>query len=88
MKRIIVFGATGTIGRATTKSLKNAGYEIVTVSFSGDKTDFAVDIQDSQSIKSLFDKIGNFDALISTTGKVAFKKYHRNRTTRLELKLK
>lgn len=51
MKRIIVFGATGTIGRATTQSLKNAGYEIVTVSFSGDKTDFAVDIQDSQSIK-------------------------------------
>ncbi|MDE5035610.1 NAD-dependent epimerase/dehydratase family protein, partial [Francisella tularensis] len=70
---MIVFGATGTIGRATTKSLKNAVYEIVTVSFSGDKTDFAVDIQDSQSIKSLFDKIGNFDALISTTVKVAFK---------------
>ncbi|MDE5022923.1 short chain dehydrogenase, partial [Francisella tularensis subsp. holarctica] len=40
MKRIIVFGATGPIGRATTNSLKNAGYEIVTVSFSGDKTDF------------------------------------------------
>ncbi|OIN84533.1 short chain dehydrogenase [Francisella sp. TX07-6608] len=73
MKRVIVVGATGTIGRATTQSLKNAGYEIVTVSFSGNKTDFAVDIQDSQSIKSLFDKIGNFDALISTTGKVAFK---------------
>lgn len=73
MKKVILIGASGTIGSATYESLKVAGYDVVTVSFSGQKTDFSVDIQDPSSIKNLFEKIGSFDALVSTTGKVAFK---------------
>lgn len=57
MKKVIVVGATGTIGKATSHFLRNAGYQVVTMSFSGEKTDFAVDIQDSQSIKSLFELV-------------------------------
>lgn len=73
MKKVIVVGATGTIGKATSQSLSNANFQVVSVSFSGEKTDFAVDIQDPASIKSLFAEIGSFDALVSTTGKVVFK---------------
>ncbi|MED7787769.1 short chain dehydrogenase [Francisella sp. 19X1-34] len=73
MKKVILIGASGTIGSATYKSLKAAEYDVVTASFSGEKTDFSVDIQDPKSIKNLFEKVGSFDALVSTTGKVAFK---------------
>jgi NAD(P)-dependent dehydrogenase (short-subunit alcohol dehydrogenase family) len=73
MKKVVLIGASGVIGSATFENLKSAGYEVITVSFSGEETQFAVDIQNPDSIKKLFEKIGNFDALISTTGKVAFK---------------
>lgn len=73
MKKVILIGASGTIGSATNESLKTAGYDVVTASFSGNKTNFSVDIQDPSSIKSLFERVGGFDALVSTTGKVAFK---------------
>ena len=73
MKKVILIGASGTIGSATNESLKTAGYDVFTASFSGNKTDFSVDIQDPSSIKNLFERVGSFDALVSTTGKVAFK---------------
>lgn len=44
MKKIIVVGATGTIGKVTSNFLRNASCQVVTVSFSGEKTEFAVDI--------------------------------------------
>lgn len=72
-KKIILIRASGTIGSATYKTLINAGFNVVSASLSGTKTDYSVDIQDSKSIQSLFDKIGTFDAVVSTTGKVAFK---------------
>jgi hypothetical protein len=73
MKKVVLIGASGTIGSATYESLKLAGYEVITASFYGEKTDFSVDIQDPKSIKNLFERVGSFDALVSTTGKVAFK---------------
>lgn len=72
-KKVILIGATGTIGSATHKVLLEAGYEVTPVSFSGKETQLSVDIQDPNSIRNLFEKVGSFDALISTTGKVAFK---------------
>lgn len=52
MKQVVLIGASGTIGSATYESLKVAGYEVITASFSGEKTDFSVDIQDPKSIKT------------------------------------
>ena len=72
-KKVILIGATGTIGKATHKVLEQAGYEVVPVSFSGRETQLSVNIQDPTSIEKLFKKTGSFDALVSTTGKVAFK---------------
>ncbi|WP_440992571.1 short chain dehydrogenase [Cysteiniphilum litorale] len=70
MKKVIVVGATGTIGQSVCDTLQNHDYEVVKVSRSGD---IEVDIADLNSIKAMYDKIGSFDALVSTTGKVTFK---------------
>jgi NAD(P)-dependent dehydrogenase (short-subunit alcohol dehydrogenase family) len=67
--KIVVIGATGTVGKAAVAALKDR-HEIVAV---GSKSGtHQVDIADSGSIKRLFDKIGRFDALVSTAGKVHF----------------
>jgi NAD(P)-dependent dehydrogenase (short-subunit alcohol dehydrogenase family) len=67
--KIIVVGATGTIGKFVVSALQDQ-HEVIAVGNRGGK--FQVDITDSQSIRALFDKTGRFDALIATVGKVHF----------------
>jgi NAD(P)-dependent dehydrogenase (short-subunit alcohol dehydrogenase family) len=67
--KIVVVGATGTIGKFVVAALQER-HEIVKVGNRGG--DHQVDITDSNSIRALFKKIGRFDALVSTTGKVHF----------------
>ncbi|SDD26440.1 NAD(P)-dependent dehydrogenase, short-chain alcohol dehydrogenase family [Mucilaginibacter pineti] len=63
--KIIIIGATGTIGKHITKALQQ-DHEVIKVgSTSGD---LQVDISSSASIENLFKQVGSFDALISTTG--------------------
>ena len=63
--KIIIVGATGTIGKHVVKALEQ-GHEIIQVgSKSGEKN---VDITDPKSIKALFESIGKFDALVSAAG--------------------
>jgi NAD(P)-dependent dehydrogenase (short-subunit alcohol dehydrogenase family) len=63
--KIIIIGATGTIGKHVVKALET-GNEIIKV---GSKSgDYQVDITNPASIKDLFEKIGPFDALISAAG--------------------
>ena len=67
--KIVVIGATGTVGRAVTAALEGE-HEVVKV---GSKSgDHQVDITDAGSIRQLFDKIGRVDAVVSTAGKVHF----------------
>jgi NAD(P)-dependent dehydrogenase (short-subunit alcohol dehydrogenase family) len=70
--KIILVGATGTIGKAVDKVLvaSNAKHEMIRVSRSHGQ--FRVDITDPTSISALYDKIGSFDAVISATGDVHF----------------
>ncbi|GGN07198.1 short chain dehydrogenase [Dyadobacter beijingensis] len=67
--KIIIIGATGTIGKHVTKALDGQS-EIVKVGLNSG--DYQVDISDIISIKELFEKVGRFDALISTTGDAHF----------------
>lgn len=68
--KIVIIGATGTIGKHVT-TLLNEKHEVIEV---GATTgDYQVDITSEESINTLFRSVGNFDALISTTGKAAFK---------------
>jgi NAD(P)-dependent dehydrogenase (short-subunit alcohol dehydrogenase family) len=67
--RIVVVGATGTVGKAAVGALQDR-HEIVKVGYRGG--DLQVDIADTDSIRALFKNIGTFDALVSTAGKVHF----------------
>ena len=71
--RIIVVGATGTIGRAVVAALAGKGHDVVGVS--SKSTPIAVDISDSRSIASFYARIGKVDALISAAGAARFKPF-------------
>jgi Enoyl-(Acyl carrier protein) reductase len=67
--RIILVGATGTLGSAVDKAL-NTRHEIVRVGRK--RGDFQVAIADPAAIEQLFSKVGEFDAVVSSTGDVHF----------------
>ena len=67
--KIILVGASGTIGQAVVKELGER-HEIVPV---GSKTgDVQVDMSSVESIKNMYEKVGSFDALICTAGNAHF----------------
>lgn len=63
--KIVIVGATGTIGKTVAEALQDE-HEIIRV---GSKSgDIQTDITSPESVEKLFKQTGNFDALISTTG--------------------
>jgi NAD(P)-dependent dehydrogenase (short-subunit alcohol dehydrogenase family) len=67
--KIIIVGASGTIGKHVVKALE-ANNEIVKV---GSKSgDFQIDMANLSSIESLFEQVGAFDALVSVAGDAHF----------------
>jgi NAD(P)-dependent dehydrogenase (short-subunit alcohol dehydrogenase family) len=67
--RIIVVGATGTIGKSVAKLLV-AEHKIVKVS--SRSGDFRADITNRDSIEQLFKQVGPFDALVCAAGIARF----------------
>ncbi len=67
--KVIVIGATGTIGRAIVQAI-GARHEVIPVSFS--KSVIKVDISDKASITKMFVKTGRVDAVISAAGLAKF----------------
>lgn len=63
--RILLVGATGTIGRAVSSELSK-NHEVI--SASRQNSDISVDITSTESIRKMYEKIGKVDAVISTTG--------------------
>lgn len=68
--RIVVIGATGTIGSAVVKAF-GAEHEVISVSHKSGKHRF--DISSTDSIKALYKAIGRVDAVVSCAGQAAFK---------------
>ncbi len=69
--KIVLIGATGTIGQAVKSLFDNqSDYDVISVG--NTSGDYQVDISNLNSIQQLYKKIGNFDALVSTAGQVAF----------------
>lgn len=66
--KIVLVGATGTIGKAVVEEL--AEHNVIRVGFNGGE--YQVNIEDRDSIEALFKEIGTVDAIISTTGLIAF----------------
>lgn len=67
--KIIVVGATGTIGREVVRLLEN-GHEVVKVGHR--RGDLRVDIADKASIEKLYKAVGEFDAVVSAAGLAPF----------------
>ncbi len=67
--KIIVVGATGTIGRAIVEELAPR-HQLVKVGHQ--KGDVNVDITSTESITQMYKTVGEFDALVSATGKGYF----------------
>jgi NAD(P)-dependent dehydrogenase (short-subunit alcohol dehydrogenase family) len=66
--RILIIGATGTIGRAVVRALSS--HELVLASRT--EAPEHVDIADPASINALFGRIGTVDAIISAAGQARF----------------
>lgn len=67
--RILVIGATGTIGRAVVAALEGE-HEIVPVSRRS--TPRKVDISDPRSIEAMYREVGTVDAVVSAAGEARF----------------
>lgn len=68
--RIIVIGASGTVGKEVAGNLEQAGHEIIRVS--RNSGDIQADLQDKESLKRLFESVGKFDAVANAAGDVKF----------------
>ncbi|MCS2159965.1 short chain dehydrogenase [Scandinavium sp. H11S7] len=69
--KIVVVGASGTLGRAVVAELeKNAENTVFRVGHS--QGDMRVDLSDEASVDALFAQTGKVDAIIATTGNVFF----------------
>lgn len=67
--KILLIGATGTIGAAVAEALA-ARHEVLRASHS--KSELTVDLADVGSIKALLAKVGRVDAIVSAAGQAAF----------------
>ncbi len=65
-KRIIIVGVTGTMGQFLADLLEKENHEIIRASRTS--TDIQVDTTSTRSIQQMYQKVGAFDALISTAG--------------------
>jgi len=69
MSKIVVIGATGTLGQAVAAELK-ARHEVIEVGAT--RGAYQVDSKDPASVERLFETIGKVDGVVTTTGKVHF----------------
>lgn len=67
--RILVVGATGTIGKAVAEALA-ARHEVLRASR---KSDVSVDITRPESIREMYQRVGRLDAVVSCAGSGAWK---------------
>jgi NAD(P)-dependent dehydrogenase (short-subunit alcohol dehydrogenase family) len=70
--RILLVGATGTIGRAVAALLRPR-HDVVEAS--RQKARYHVDFADPDSIRSLYEDVGHVDAVVSAAGQAAWKPF-------------
>ena len=73
MKKIVVVGATGRLGRVVVGGLND--YEVVRAGRSG--PDLKIDALDFESVSDVFASVGTFDGLISCIGGTPFKTFEK-----------
>ena len=83
--RVLVVGASGTIGRAVAAELSQRHEVIAAGRTSGD---VVLDITDSKSIRAGFEQAGPVDALVSATGTVKFAPFDEMKAADYDIGLK
>jgi NAD(P)-dependent dehydrogenase (short-subunit alcohol dehydrogenase family) len=69
MKKIVVIGATGTLGQAVSEALK-VRHEVIEVGAT--RGQYQVDSTDPASVERLFRELGKVDGVVTATGKLHF----------------
>ena len=69
MKKTVVIGATGTIGKAVAQLLRENGHDVVSASR---KSENSIDIDNPRSIEQFFAGIGPLDNIICAAGNASF----------------
>ena len=70
--KIILIGATGTIGAKVADALSAKKHEVIRASRNGD---IKVNLDDRATIRALFERVNDVDALVSCAGNAAFKPF-------------
>jgi len=70
--RILLVGATGTLGTVVGDTLRDRGHEVVTVGRTAG--DLRGDVTDPADVGRLFDEAGPVDAVVSAAGSVPYKR--------------
>ncbi len=70
--KIIVIGATGTIGAKVANAFSAKKHEVIRASRNGD---IKVNLDDPATIRALFERVKDVDALVSCAGNAAFKPF-------------
>ena len=76
--KILLVGASGTLGQAVASTL-GAHHEVIRAGRHGG--DAQVDLTDDASVQALFAKVGKVDAVIATTGPVHWPRCGRPTST-------
>ena len=71
--KILIIGGNGTIGKKVSERLSQKHEVLIAGRSSGDVT---VDFSDSNSIKSMFETIGNVDAIVAIAGDAKWDKFN------------
>ncbi|MFI6598634.1 short chain dehydrogenase [Nonomuraea sp. NPDC050536] len=69
--KILLIGATGTLGTALHKALSARGHDVLTVGRTGG--DLRYDITDPAQTSEMYERAGGVDAVVSAAGDVPFK---------------
>lgn len=66
MKTVILIGAKGNMGQAALSGLGN--HKVITAGRTAEDYDHVVDITNEESIRKLYEIVGEFDAVVNTVG--------------------
>lgn len=83
--KILVVGASGTVGKFVVAALSERHQIVKAGSKSGD---VQVNIKEADSIRAMFDKVGKIDAIVSTAGKVHFGEFAKMTEVEIGIGLK
>lgn len=72
--KALVIGSSGAVGRAAVGALRTYDVDVVEASRSGEHR---IDITNEESIRALFEQVGEVDAVVCTAGATVFKPFEQ-----------